>query len=50
MWIDSESVYQRITRKETEAKKLLDVRISHMLAWIWTNFPVPKLSVKFVLG
>lgn len=32
LWTDSESVYQRISRKETNSKKLLDVRISRMLA------------------
>lgn len=46
---DRESVYQRITRKEINSKKPIDVRISRILAGVGSNFPAPTLSIKFVL-
>lgn len=45
---DSESVYKRITWKVADPKKLLDVRVSKMLGWVWSNFSVGRFTVKFV--
>lgn len=50
LFTDSESVYQRITRKVANPKRMLDVRVSRMLAWVWSNFPAERLIVKFVPG
>lgn len=50
LWTDSESVYQRIAKTSIDPKKLLDVRVSQMLAWIWANFSSPRLSAKFLPG
>lgn len=44
----SESVYQRITRKVEDPKKMLDVRVSGMLGWVWANFLAERFTVKFV--
>lgn len=48
LWAYNKNMYQRVTRKESNPTKLLDVSVSQILAWIWSNFPSPKLSVKFV--
>lgn len=37
VWTDSERTYLRISRQKSDDKKLLDVRISRLLAWIWEN-------------
>lgn len=31
-------------------KKLLDVRVSRLLTWLWANFPAICFDVKFVPG
>lgn len=43
-------MYQKITKKIMDPKRMLDVRVSKMLNWIWSNFTDERFNVKFVLG
>lgn len=46
---DSESISLRVSNcKAMVEKKLLDVRINRLLAWIWTNSLGGQLEVKYI--
>lgn len=45
-----ESACQRLNRKLTVERKVLDVRINRLLAWIWSNFSENILFVNFLSG
>lgn len=49
-WTNSESVYQRSNMKISNQKKLLDVRVGHILSWIWEIFLGDRLSLKKFQG
>lgn len=50
LWSDSESSYMQLFKKSTCSKKVLELRVSRLLAWVWENFSKGRLDIKFVLG
>lgn len=43
-------VCQRINRKVSDQRKLLDVHASRKLGWTWANFPGDRLKVRLFPG
>lgn len=50
LWTDSESADKRFKQSEVDSKCLYDVRIARLLSWLWANFTLEQLDVKFILG
>lgn len=40
----------RLSEKSKCLKKVLDVRMRKLLAWVWKNFPTNRLEIKFFPG
>lgn len=50
LWIDSQSVFKRLTGNSTKPKRLMGKRVSRLLAWLWSNYLLTQMSMRFVLG
>lgn len=39
LWANSQSVFKQLTGTNTDPKKIMDKRVSCLLAWLWGNYP-----------
>ena len=50
LWTDSQSAYQCVMTTPKK-RSVLDVRVSRLLDWLWSNFPIPsRLEVRHLPG
>lgn len=50
VWTDSESAFLRVVKHKVDENKLLDTRISRLLAWIWYYFPTGQIEIRYLPG